>query len=188
MRLLLPLIALAVLLFASPVWSEEDPSYEAERAQLAAQGQELIKQGTVDYERLQQALAEIETQKAELAAAGGSLGAMDQLAKRAEMLRADLTELKKARSRLEDAKGRLVTGRFEAAKQIFNEAVSRWAKVHKSVVAHLGEAPSAVRVVPPTGGGEVAALRKEVQALRAEVQALRTEVNQLKALLQRDAR
>lgn len=201
MRCLLPFTALVVLVLFGTAWSEEDDNYAAERAKLQEQGQRLLEQGALDYQRLKQALTRIEAQKASLSASGGSLQAMDQLARTARMLDADITELQKARTRIEDARSQLRRGRFDAAMQAFNEAAARWSEVHQRIVSHIGEAPgaptmpAATRPAPasiPAGGGnpsgELFALRQEIQAMRTELQALRMEVAELKALLQTLAR
>lgn len=193
MKFLLPLIAVLLLVTVSPVWSEEGDQYEAERAELQRQGVKLLEQGALDYERLRQALTALEAKKAAMARSGGSLRAMDQLAHQAQKIDADIIALDKARSRLEDARTRLRTGRFEAAKQTFNEAVAFWAPVHRDIVAHIGEAPVAAAALPtpvrsPAKMSELQALRSEIQDLRAEIQALRADVRDLKALVQSLAR
>ncbi len=201
MRFLLPCTALVVLILLGTAWSGEEDNYEAERAALQEQGQRLLEQGALDYQRLKQSLTRIESEKAALSAAGGSLQAMDQLARKARALDASITELQKARTRIEDARSQLRRGRFDAASQAFNEAAARWAEVHQRIVSHIGEAPGAPTMPPaanrtpasvPAGrgnpSGELFALRQEIQAMRTELQALRTEVVELKALIQALAR
>ena len=194
MKFLLPLVAVSVLLFAGIAWSEEEDAHAAELADLREQGRRLLEQGAVDYERLQQELGKVEDAKAAMGSRG-TLAERDAMARQAETLRAHITELKKARSNLEQAKSYLNRGRFDAAKMAFNEAAARWSEVHQRIVAHLGPVP-AVRRIPaaagsaprPTGGGELEALRKEVGALRAEIQGLRGEIRELKGLIQALAR
>ena len=181
-------LALFVSLAVGVVWSEEGDPQAAEREALQQEALRLIEQGAVDYERLKQALAATEAKKAEVAAAGGSLQTMDQLAKRAELLNADITELQRARGRLEEARARLRSGRFDAARTAFDDAVARWSAVHQRIVSHVGEAAPADRPVRPAPSGELQALREEVRALRQEVQALRAEVNELRAIVKAQGR
>ena len=192
MKLLLSAIAAFVLLSTAVARSEEGDPHDAELEQLREQGRRLLEQGALDYERLHQALQAVDERKAAMGA-NASLAEMDQLAKRAELLRTDIKELKRARQALEEAKAYLHRGRFEAGKQAFNAAVQRWSAVHQRIVAHIGEAPATRRVQPARVGstppeGELAALRDEVRSLRAEIQALRAEVKELKGLVQALAR
>ena len=188
MKRLLPLTALCVMLLAIPAWSEDGDAREAELEQLRAQGEQLMEQGALDYERLHQALQRVEEEKA-AAGAKASLPQMDQMAKRAQLLQNDIRELKKARSSLEEAKAYLNRGRFEAGKEAFKGAVTRWSAVHQRIVTHIGEAPRTPQAPEPPQrtpprDSELESLRKEVRALRAEIQALRGEVGELKGLLQ----
>ena len=192
MRTLLPWIAVCLLVLAVPAWSEEGDARDAEIADLKEQGRALLEQGALDYERLQQALQALEDEKAALGA-NASLGEMDRLAKRAQLLRTDITELRKARTSLEQAKNYLDRGRFEASKEAFQGAVQRWHAVHQRIVSHIGEAQAPRRVQPSPAGAtpprsEIEGLRQEVRALRTEIKALRTEVAELKRLVQQLAR
>ena len=192
MRVLIPLTAMCIVLLAIPAWSEEGDARDAEMEQLREQGRRLMEQGALDYERLQQALQKVEDEKT-AAGANASLRQMDQMAKRAQLLQADITALRKARSDVEQAKNYLHRGRFEAGKEAFNGAAARWSAVHQRIVSHIGEAPRRVRIPgppvrTPPRDSELESLRKEVGALRAEIQALRAEVRELKGLVQALAR
>ena len=192
MKTLLPLAALCVVLLAIPAWSEESDARDAELQQLREQGRRLIEQGALDYERLRQALQQVEDQKA-AAGVNASLAQMDQMAKRAQLLQADIRELQKARSAIEAANAYLHRGRFEAGREAFQGAVTRWSAVHQRVVSHIGEAPrraqvpETVRRTPPRDS-DLDSLRAEIRALRAEIQALRGEVRELKGMVQALAR